>query len=512
MKRLTSGETIEEAARRIGELIAAHAEWICAREGSGAGVSLRRSECDFHTAHGRLIFSCWSDEGLQVWRVVGWEWTEEKLLLEATRGMGAERATLELIPRPLLSEATAIVSAARRLRCEQLARLACDVVKGAKIERASLSVGAGRGQSGRYARIMLRGRRERIAVTGIVAMNEAHAVDAFLSATLLWFMRACERAHTPSIQKLWFVVEEECVEPLAQRLALLRDELRCIITLFEIDKEWSELKPACVPALEDLCAAKPARFHRPASNAISASAAQLLALAPEAIDVVRGRQGETLRFRGLAFARVRRLLNVEPVWFGIEGARRRMLNEETVEDLTKLVEELKLHRDAGEEDHRHALYKAAPEAWLESLLRRDITRLDPGLIVAPLYAQFRTSRASGAGARPIDLLALRQDGRLVVIELKVAEAREHVLQAADYWRRIETYRRAGEIHRARLFGDAAIADESPLVYLVAPTLRFHRAFQTLAHAITPFIEMYRFDINEDWRTGVRVMRRARLSV
>ena len=52
-----------------------------------------------------------------------------------------------------------------------------------------------------------------------------------------------------------------------------------------------------------------------------------------------------------------------------------------------------------------------------------------------------------------------------------------------------------------------VADEPPLVYLVAPTLRFHRAFDTLAHAVSTDIEMYRFDINEDWRAGVRVMRR-----
>ncbi len=61
-----------------------------------------------------------------------------------------------------------------------------------------------------------------------------------------------------------------------------------------------------------------------------------------------------------------------------------------------------------------------------------------------------------------------------------------------------------------LFADATTTDKPPLVYLVAPTLRFHRAFQTLAHAITPLIEMYRFDINEDWRAGVRVMRRTRV--
>jgi hypothetical protein len=55
-------------------------------------------------------------------------------------------------------------------------------------------------------------------------------------------------------------------------------------------------------------------------------------------------------------------------------------------------------------------------------------------------------------------------------------------------------------------------DERPLVYLVAPLLRFHRAFNLLAQSVTPEIEIYRFDINEDWRAGVRVMRREALTM
>jgi hypothetical protein len=171
------------------------------------------------------------------------------------------------------------------------------------------------------------------------------------------------------------------------------------------------------------------------------------------------------------------------------------------------LRDLREHRSASTLDHRHAFYRAAPEAWLESLLRRDISHLDPGLIIAPLHAQFRTARGAKLGIRPIDLLALRQDGRLVVIELKVSEDREHVLQGADYWRRVEAHRRRGHIAKAKLFGDRTIRDQAPLVYLVAPTLRVHPSFQTLAHCISPDIEIYRFDINEDWRSGVRVMRR-----
>jgi hypothetical protein len=84
------------------------------------------------------------------------------------------------------------------------------------------------------------------------------------------------------------------------------------------------------------------------------------------------------------------------------------------------------------------------------------------------------------------------------------------LQGADYWRRVEAHRRRGHIARAKLFGARAISDEAPLVYLVAPTLRVHPAFPKLAHCLSSDIEIYRFDINEDWRSGVRVMRRERI--
>ncbi|HEY0726785.1 MAG TPA: hypothetical protein VGD38_01870, partial [Pyrinomonadaceae bacterium] len=207
----------------------------------------------------------------------------------------------------------------------------------------------------------------------------------------------------------------------------------------------------------------------------------------------------------------RTLLGVEKVWFGLDRTHRRLLDESTRREWESLLHDLRAYRSAFASDHRHAFYRSAAEAWLESLLRRDITKLDPGLIIAPLHAQFRTARGGKLGIRPIDLLALRQDGRLVVIELKVYEDREHVLQGADYWRRVEAHRRRGHIARAKLFGDLQIRDEPPLVYLVAPTLRVHPSFKTLARCIASDIEIYRFDINEDWRAGVRVMHRMRVN-
>lgn len=499
---------IESAARRINELLAAHSEWLYA-EGSGRAAQLRQSECEARAAHGRLIFSCWSDAGARVWHVQGWQWTGEKLLLEATRRMGAETALLELIPRASSSTAVALISATRRERCARLARLACEQLPGAKVERVGLSAGARRGQPGRFARIILHERQRRIAVTGPVDGGDANVRDAFLSSALVWFARTREQGSASLVEQLWLVVGPELIDPTARQLALLSEDLRRSIRLYEIDDEARTLTVARTLERADLWA-EPPRFRRPVGEIkLSDTASRLLSLCPDTIDTLRTRHGEMLRFHGLAFARVRRLMTNERAWLGIEGERRRPLDESNWNECVELVEELKQHRSATAADHRHALYRQAPEAWLESLLRRDITRLDPGLRLAPLHAQFRTTGTAGTGTRPVDLLALRQDGRLVVIELKVSEDREHVLQGLDYWRRIEAQRRHGHITRARLFGDAKVADEPPLLYLVAPLLRFHRAFPTLAHAVAPDIEAYRFDINEDWRAGVRAVRRTR---
>ena len=425
--------------------------------------------------------------------------------------MGVELSLIELIPRTSAKAVAATIRAARESRCERLAQLAVALQPETVVERFALSRGTRPGQPGRYAHILLKGRQERIAVTGPVVSSHPANVDAFLSSALLWFRRTSDRIKPPLVQQLWLIVSPELLKPLFYRVALLRSSLKRMIRVFTVDDELTQLAEATCPSKDELWKRKLARFPPVAPGILSERAAAIIAEAPEAIDVVNARYGETLRFFGLPFARVRSLLGAERVWFGINRLNRRILEEKTSDEWENLLHDLREHRSASAFDHRHALYRAAPEAWLESLLRRDITKLDPGLIIAPLHAQFRTARGAKLGIRPIDLLALRQDGRLVVIELKVSEDREHVLQGADYWRRVEAHRRRGHIARAKLFGERKIRDESPLVYLVAPTLRVHPSFQTLAHFISHDIEIYRFDINEDWRSGVRVMRRQRVN-
>ncbi|HEX8635321.1 MAG TPA: hypothetical protein VF703_14330 [Pyrinomonadaceae bacterium] len=512
MNVLTSLDDREEARRRLAEILEARVEWFCAETREGAGVPLGRGEWELMSSHGALYFSYRNERGLaRVWRVAGWDWAGERLRLDATRRMGAERATLELVPRASVREGVETLKAARRAACERLAALVCEATGNARVERASLSAGARRSEPGRYARIALRVGRERVAVTGAVVPLAAHEADACLASAVLWWRREVVKSHRGAgAPRLWLVVSPDLKDAIAARLALLGEAVRREIELFETDEGWRNLTRIAPLSLAQTLAAAP-RFRRPPRAELSETAARIVALAPEAIDAVRARHGETLRFHGLSFARIRRWMSHERVWFGVGRAPRVLLADDNLPQFSKLIDELREHRRAAAVDHRHAFYASAPEAWLESLLRRDITRLDPGLRLAPLYAQFRTPAhgvGGAASARPVDLLALRRDGRLVVIELKVSEDAALPLQGAHYWQRVEAHRRRGDLTRTRLFGDAHIADEPPLVYLVAPFLRFHRHFDLLTRLISPAIEMYRFDLNEDWRACVRVLRRA----
>ncbi|HEY0365100.1 MAG TPA: hypothetical protein VGC73_01430 [Pyrinomonadaceae bacterium] len=509
LRRLTTPAQVGSAYQEIVALFSDYAEWLFVSD--GVAQSLHRDEMEVAVMQRRLVLSCWTEKGTRLWRVVAWEWNGHLLDLQVSRKMGAEVSSIQLIPRTSAKAITVTIRAARQMRCERLAQLAAQLLFGSVVERLSLSRGTKPGQPGRYAQVLLKTRRERIAVTGAVVSSQPSAVDAFLSSSLLWFQRTSDRVKPPYVEQLWLIVSPELVKPLFYRVALLRRGLRNIIKVFTVNEDLTLLTEVTCPDEDELWRKKLARFPPVAAGTPSKLSLAIVTEAPEAIDIVHSRHGETLRFFGFPFARVRSVLGREKVWFGIDRAHRRVLDESTANDWQNLVEDLREHRSTSALDHRHAFYRAAPEAWLESLLRRDITKLDPGLIIAPLHAQFRTARGAKLGIRPIDLLALRQDGRLVVIELKVSEDREHVLQGADYWRRVEAHRRRGHIARAKLFGARTIRDEAPLVYLVAPTLRVHPAFQTLAHCISPDIEIYRFDINEDWRSGVRVMRRERVN-
>ena len=510
MNRLDGHEEVKAALRLLARLLGARPAWFLRESRDGAAVELRRGEWELRSAGGGLVLAYRGESGARAWRVLAWRAEGEGLYLEAVGRPGAKRALLSLVPRALVASARGAVADARRAECARLAALVCEAAC-ARLEHASLSPGARRGEPGRWARVLLKmkaGGSERVAVAAPVVPVGAEAVESFLTSALLWFVRLNESER--DARALWLVAPHALAAAVCERVPLLRGSLRERVSVYELGEEVRGLLPLHTPTLEELLGAPAPKLSRVPTDSPSELAAGVIALAPGEIDFVRARRGETLRFNGLPFARVRRVAGSGHLWFGV-GGRRALFGEGSEADFLKLLDALKEHRRAAAPERRHALYRAAPEAWLEALLRRDVTRLDPGLRLAPIHAQFRAAPGAGPAARPVDLLALRRDGRLVVVELKVSEDASLALQGADYWRRVEALRRAGHLRRARLFGDAELSDEPPLLYLVAPMLRFHRSFHTLARCVTPEIEMYRYDLNEDWRAGVRVVRRSPLT-
>src|SRR5262249_3969257 len=84
------------------------------------------------------------------------------------------------------------------------------------------------------------------------------------------------------------------------------------------------------------------------------------------------------------------------------------------------------------------------------------------------------------------------------------------LQGTDYWLRVEQGRLLNEFKKRGLFQGVRLSEQSPLLYLIAPRLRFHRTFAAVAQCLTPQIEAYQIGINVNWREGVKVHTRERV--
>src|SRR6185436_7950569 len=90
--------TVERDQQTIREIVNRHRDWFMSIDGR-APLNLTNDEFELSAETGRLIFSCWTETGSRTWRVIDWNWTSDKMSLHATRRMGAEQATIELIPR-----------------------------------------------------------------------------------------------------------------------------------------------------------------------------------------------------------------------------------------------------------------------------------------------------------------------------------------------------------------------------------------------------------------------------
>jgi len=499
--------------------------------GSAAGMIARTppAHLEWSVGWGKLILSWWDAEQSQSVRITGYAIEPTRVILEARRGLATEpwrlvidrlvegrNAALEVAPEEL--------PARRSWFAERLATLLGRAMPGVSLRRCATGADLRNRVPGRFARLVLTRRSETILAIGASAAEMPTTIDGLLAAGLIWY-RSFNASRPPRqrAQSLWFFGPPDRVQSITERLPLLDlgDEARGKIACFEVDELRGEISE-CPPLnqLELLTTAPhdlvwprlPASFDQIGGQWHR----RLIELAPDLIEprYRPSRQSITYEINGLEFARLP-VADWRAAEFGIPGdpeaghRRSRPLTERSLPLLQQLVERLATIRSGTSADHRHPFFRLRSEGWLESMLRRNICALDPELDPRYVYSQIPTWHADQRGV--IDLLTIKHDqlagperGRLVIIEIKATEDPQLPLQGLAYWMRIEQARARGEFGRHGLFAGARIADRPPLLYLVAPRLRFHRSFLTIARCLDPRIDAYRIGLNNNWREGVRV--------
>ena len=478
-----------ELQKRLDE----HHEWLLIHA-LGRSFPLENAEIELELSNNKLLFSYLDDKGFQTWRIVEYEFESGEIRLKLSRNFDKEREKIRLVPRILARELSENLELARLEKANRIAQIIKENYPKIKIVRVELNK-----ENGRFAQIFLEN-----SILVLADVSDSLTPEILISMACLLQTKFSARRKNP-IETVWILGEKKQARNLQKLHALLRENWKRKILIKEISREGAktqseEIKDLPRQEIADLWRGKIKEIKLSETTQTSETAQKIIEFAPEEIDVIFSKSGETLRFQGLPFARVRKVFDEEKVWFGVEKTKQ-ILSENNFDELIELIENLQKFRRFDSPNKRHIFYTLAPEAWLESGLRRNINLLDGNLILSPLYHQFRAERDK------IDLLALRKDGRLVVIELKVAPDREMIFQAVEYWRKIEFQRRTGNLQKAKLFGDLEIADASAICYLVAPTLSFHRDFEFLANTISSDIDIFRFDLNENWRENIRILQR-----
>jgi hypothetical protein len=389
----------------------------------------------------------------------------------------------------------------REAYCRRLAAVCAQQFPDESLESLTIAPDLENSLSGSYARGILRRDSFRCALLAIPDDQSSEPPSHCLTFALLWLERLRRSARGGPISGLRLILPKSCVTPVAHLLPAL--DPRLPVSLYEHDpvcdslekidpRSLSNLDSWLVPLRETQALLDRAR---PALEPILSRAKCGSTLHP----VVPAKE-VWVRFRGLPFAR----WEESRAFFGIPDADKELIPS-SLPELERLLRELEIYRNPLASDTRHPLYRALPERWLETLVREDITRIDAQLDPRFVYSQVFASAAGEHGI--IDLLGVTRFGRLAVLELKASEHIHLPLQAANYWLRIRRHLEQGDFPRYGYFPGIELQPQAPLVYLVAPALRFHPSTDSLLHYLAPELEVIRVGLAETWRRGLRVVLR-----
>lgn len=339
------------------------------------------------------------------------------------------------------------------------------------------------------------------AVLGVGDGESADTIENSLTFALLWLERARQSSRGAAIAGLRVILPKGGTRVAAQRIGALHPQLA--LELYECDPVRETLQRLDARAAGNIDSwIVPQRETQSLLERAAGALDRILALAPRAIRVHPSvASGEVwLRFRGLAIAK----WDDGRVFIGTDEQREE-LSAASWPACKKLIADLEIHRQPSASDTRHRLYRAQAERWLEAIIREDVTRVDAQLDPRFVYSQVFANAGGEHGI--LDLLGVTRSGRLAILELKATEHIHLALQAAGYWRHVRHHLERGDLSRYGYFPGIQLQTTPPLVYLVAPALRFHPATDELLRYLAPEVEVVRVGLAETWRRGVRVVMR-----
>lgn len=383
--------------------------------------------------------------------------------------------------------------------CERLRRILAEQFPDESLEKISVAPDLEHSLSRIYVRGVQRRGSASIAFLAVPEGESQDALESSLTYGLLWLQRLQQTAKRTTLATLRLILPQGKSGALANRLRALGNRLS--IQVVELD-----------PLRETLTLVDPCATGNVASWLVPRREAQLLldraepalapivALSPESIraHASPNTQEVVLRFRGLAFAR----WHDHKISFGADAVWEE-LRPQNERALKQLVGNLQNFRSPLASNVQHPLYRAQPERWMQSMVCEDVTRIDIALDPQHVYEQVFAQVAGQHGV--LDLLCVTRTRRLAILELKAAENVDLPLQAADYWSRIRRHQQQGDFARYGYFPGLELQPAPPLVYLIAPALRFHPTTDILQKYLSPEMEMIRVGLAESWRRGLRVM-------
>jgi hypothetical protein len=490
-----------ELDRAIGEIAGTGRAEV--REDGEWLAELADLHCELRSQGKHPLVHLWSDERNLTRRVLRVkERCEDRIVLEVQQFGRSKPGQLEFLRTDSARTPARITREQFRARFR---RILSERFPDAEIEALSASPDLKHSFSGLYVRGRMHEGTRAWALLAASPTEDAAAIEGILTFGILWLDWTRSHAEKRAVEGLRLFLPEGTTRAVRERLLALSPGARTeIYELSGPDARMRKMDPCDAGNLESWLTTR--GEIESAIAAAREAIAGIRALAPGASEVARdistrvvpGGHDVAFGFRGLEFAR----FSAGQILFGLGDSRQR-LTRETEPALERLLHQLDLRRSALAEETNHFLYRAAPERWLETLVLEDPSRLDAQLDPAHLYSQVPALAAGDRGV--LDLLGVTRRGRLVVIELKASEDIQLPMQAVDYWLRVRRHQREGDFGRYGYFGGVELDPAPPLVWLVAPGLRFHSASDVLLKYLSPEIHVTRIGLNESWRRGLRVI-------